>query len=137
MIPIVLGEGAIKPTRAHPTDAGWDLYTPYDIYILPNQLSLVNTRVRIAIPSGFFGHILGRSSLGARFVTPLGGVVDSSYRGDLTVIPANFGDMPYTARIGDKIAQLVIMSVNSQPLVQVETLDDTARGGGGFGSSGR
>lgn len=128
------------PSYAHPGDAGLDLYAAEDCEIAPGARRLVGTGVALAIPEGFAGFVQPRSgralSDGLSFAnTP--GLIDAHYRGEIKVIAVNLD--PYTPiRItrGDKIAQLVIERVERVELLEVDELDSTARGEGGFGSTG-
>ena len=138
-----LSPNAVAPTRATNGSAGYDLSAciDSDITIPPNGRCLIPTGIAIAIPdSGMAGFVFGRSGLGTKHgITPSNsvGVIDSDYRGELTVGLANHSDTPYTIRNGDRIAQLVLMPVLTPQLIECEELDETARGTGGFGSSGK
>lgn len=128
--------GAQLPVRAHPTDAGADLFSYENCEIYPGEQKLVDTGIAIKIPRGFGGFIYNRSSQGKKGITiPHSvGVIDSDYRGNLKVLLKNISDDPYKISVGDRIAQLVI-----QPIQLVDFKDiwnDTARGTGGFGSTG-
>ena len=133
--------GAKLPKRAHPTDAGADLFAfmedqSQEIEILPNEQKLIDTGIAVKIPRGFVGLIYNRSSQGKQGITiPHSvGVIDSDYRGNLKVLLKNISGKPYSIAPGDRIAQLVI-----QPVVLVDFRDawnDTERGTGGFGSTG-
>ncbi len=110
-----------------------------DIQLAPGQRALVPTGLRIAIPPGFEGQVRPRSGLAARHgITVLNtpGTIDSDYRGEICVILINLGSEPYTISHGDRIAQLVITPVVRAELVDVDRLDATSRGEGGFGSTG-
>lgn len=128
--------GAKLPKRAHPTDAGADLFSYEYLEIYPGEQKLVDTGIAIKIPEGYGGFIYNRSSQGKNGITiPHSvGVIDSDYRGNLKVLLKNIGEDPYKIEVGDRIAQLVIM-----PVLLTEFTDiwnDTARGTGGFGSTG-
>jgi len=128
--------GAKLPKRAYSTDAGADLFSLEACEIYPGEQKLVDTGVAIKIPRGFAGFIYNRSSQGKVGITiPHGvGVIDSDYRGNLKVLLKNISEDPYKIELGDRIAQLVI-----QPVQLVDFKDiwnDTARGTGGFGSTG-
>jgi dUTP pyrophosphatase len=129
--------GAQLPKRAHPTDAGADLFAFDSHEIYPGEQKLVDTGIAIKIPEGYGGFIFNRSSQGKKGITiPHSvGVIDSDYRGNLKVLLKNIGEDPYVIQRGDRIAQLVIM-----PVLLVEFKDswnDTQRGTGGFGSTGQ
>ena len=128
--------GAQLPKRAHRTDAGADLFSYEECEIYPGEQKLVDTGIAIKIPEGYGGFIFNRSSQGKKGITiPHSvGVIDSDYRGNLKVLLKNIGEDPYKILVGDRIAQLVI-----QPVQLVDFKDiwnDTARGTGGFGSTG-
>jgi len=142
-LPCQVQPGAILPQRAHPTDAGADLFAWFPetssqwIEIYPQEQKLVDTGIAIKIPEGFVGLIYNRSSQGKKGITiPHSvGVIDSDYRGNLKVLLKNIGEDPYKIEAGDRIAQLVI-----QPVQIVDFFDswnDTKRGTGGFGSTGQ
>ena len=111
-----------------------------DLTLAPGQIALVPTGLRVQIPEGYEMQIRPRSSLALKHGVTLPntpGTIDSDYRGPLGVIMINLGAAPYTVRHGERIAQAVIAPVIRAAYVIAETLDDTARGAGGFGSTGR
>jgi dUTP pyrophosphatase len=121
--------------------SGFDLEAclAQDVQLAPGQRALIPTGLRLAIPRGFEGQVRPRSGLAAKHgVTVLNapGTVDSDYRGEVGVILINLGSELYTIRHGDRIAQLVIAPTARAELVEVESLDTTGRGEGGFGSTG-
>lgn len=121
--------------------SGFDLQAclARDVELAPGQRALVPTGLRISIPQGFEGQVRPRSGLAARHgVTVLNtpGTIDSDYRGEICVILINLGSEPYTISHGDRMAQLVIAPVVQAELVEVDCLDATGRGVGGFGSTG-
>ena len=106
----------------------------------PGQRALIPTGIAAAIPQGAAGMIYARSSLGVRHGVALSngvGVVDSDYRGEIQVGLCNFSSEPFTIQPGERIAQLVLHPVLMPEVCEVEELDDTLRGEGGFGSTGR
>ena len=128
------------PTIAHPGDAGADLTASESVTIEAGERALIATGLAVAIPDGYAGFVLPRSGLAVRHgVTVINapGLIDSGYRGELRVGLINHGDSAFAVAPGDRIAQLVIMSVESPEFVEVEDLDHTTRGAGGFGSTGR
>lgn len=140
-LPIFLEEGAQLPTYAHEGDVAADLYAA-DTVVIPahSMATKVRTGVHIGLPERWAAYILPRSSIGAK--TPLRlsnsvGVIDSGYRGPLGVLYDNISDSDYTINAGDRIAQLIVMPSYSFKAKQVEKLDETERGEGGFGSSGK
>lgn len=128
------------PTYAHQGDAGLDLYAAEDVVLEPFSRHLIPTGIAVAIPEGYAGFVQPRSGLaikqGLSLVnTP--GLIDSHYRGEIKVIAINLDPTnAITIQRGDKIAQLVIQPVVAVDLEEVRSLDDTARGEGGFGSTG-
>ncbi|MFD9547526.1 dUTP diphosphatase [Nocardia salmonicida] len=135
-----LDPGIPVPTRAHPGDAGVDLCTTEDVIIEPGERVLVGTGIAIALPVGTVGLIHPRSGLAAKAglsVVNTPGTVDAGYRGEIKVCLINHD--PRTAielRRGDRIAQLLVQRVELVDFAEVDDLDDTARGTGGYGSSG-
>jgi dUTP pyrophosphatase len=136
-----LSDAATIPTRAHEGDAGLDLYAAESARIGPGERASVGTGIAVAIPAGHAGLVVPRSGLAVRHgisVVNAPGLIDSGYRGELRVLLLNTdaGDA-FDVSPGDRIAQLVITPVASPDLIEVEELDETVRGAGGFGSSGR
>jgi len=130
-------DAAFLPCRAHPTDAGADLKSTETIEIYPNEQVLVDTGVAVKIPEGYSGFVFNRSSQGKLgIILPHSvGVIDSDYRGNIKVPLKNIGDSPYKIQRGDRIAQLVVVPVLLCGFV--DEWNDTVRGTGGFGSTGR
>jgi len=127
------------PIVAHPGDAGADLTAAEAVDLAPGERVLVPTGIAIAIPEGFAGFVLPRSGLAIRHgVTVINapGLIDSGYRGELKVGLVNHGEDAFSIARGDRIAQLVIMAVVTAEFVEVDELDSTSRGEGGFGSTG-
>lgn len=130
---------AILPRYAHEGDAGMDLCACEEAEIAPGGRALVRTGWTIALPNGYEGQVRPRSGLALkRGVTVLNspGTIDAGYRGEVGVILANFGDAPFHVSPGDRIAQLVVAPVTRGEPVEVESIDATDRGAGGFGSTG-
>lgn len=137
-IKIVLDNGAFIPERAHEADAGYDLKTPFDTVIRPGGSAIIDTGVHIAIPMGYFGKIESKSGLNVNNgIVSCGGVIDSGYTGSIRVKLYNFGRLPYTFRIGEKIAQLIIQPCILPELIITDKLAKTDRGNKGFGSTGK
>jgi dUTP pyrophosphatase len=132
-----LQPGARLPERAHPSDAGADLFSNEHCEIYPGEQKLVDTGVAVKIPRGFAGFIYNRSSQGKRGITiPHSvGVIDADYRGNLKVLLKNISEDPYVITVGDRIAQLVVQRVEL-PTFR-DAWNDTQRGTGGFGSTGQ
>lgn len=139
-IPVVRSHARIPMlAHAHPGDAGADLAANEDVTIEPGGRALIGTGLSMAIPDGYAGFVLPRSGLAIRSgvtVSNAPGLIDSGYRGELRVGLTNHSSEPFEIAVGDRIAQLVIMKVEEPQFVEVEVLDETARGGGGFGSTG-
>ncbi len=128
---------AIIPTRAHPGDAGMDLYGLEDVILGARQGKMARTGIAMAIPHGFVGMIADRSSLGKKGVKTAGGIVDAGYRGEVQVILWNLTDTEILLAKGERIAQMLIYSIATPAVVEVGSLDETKRGAGGFGSTGK
>jgi len=160
-----LDERAQLPTKNNISDAGFDLYACCwsDKEIYTGKTVKINTGIALEIPAGYYGQIFDRSSMGAKGIHVHGGVIDSSYRGEIAVclqntnidteeftIHSTNGDNEhsyekyraidpdrYTIKHGDKIAQIVLLPVPAVQVVEVTELSDSDRGDKGFGSSGR
>ncbi len=136
-----LQEEAVLPSRAHEGDAGLDLYACEAAHLGPGERWSVGTGVAVEIPAGHAGLVLPRSGLAKKHGIALvnsPGLIDSGYRGEIRVLLLNT-DPAETFRVepGDRIAQLVIAPIALAEPVEAEVLADSARGDGGFGSSGR
>ena len=131
-----LTETSTTPTKANSSDAGFDLYSDEDVIIKAGESVLVSTGVAMAIPENHAGLIWDRSSMGVKGIHRFAGVVDSGYRGEVKVCLFNTGE-DYKIVRGDRIAQILIQPVPNIELIEVEDLNDTERGIGGFGSSGK
>lgn len=127
------------PTRATAGSAGWDIYSAEDVLICPGRTMTVSTGLKIAVPFGYEAQVRSRSglALSGLVVANSPGTIDSDYRGELKVIIHNTTDVVKEIKIGDRIAQLVLAPVQDCLIVDVESLDSTERGDGGFGSTGR
>ena len=141
-VPIkLLDSGAVLPTYAHQGDAGADLVAREEVTISPGGgRAVVSTGIAMAIPEGYAGFVLPRSGLALRHgITCLNtpGLIDAGYRDEVRIILINTDPTePYTVRRGDRIAQLVIQPVERTIFAAVEELSESARGLGGFGSTG-
>ena len=135
---VKLDSGAYLPTRAHKTDAGLDLYTPKAIYIESRSSVVIDTGVHIELPPNTVGEIKGKSGLNFKhsLVVPTG-TVDVGYTGSIQVKMYNLNSQPYQFSAGDKVAQLVIVPILTPEPELVSELEDTERGNGGFGSTGK
>lgn len=137
----LLTDAARPPARAHDDDAGLDLHAAEAATLGPGERASVGTGVAVAIPPEHGGFVLPRSGLAAKHGIALvnaPGLIDPGYRGEVRVLLLNT-DREATFEIapGDRIAQLVLVKLAVPALAQVDTLDDTVRGAGGFGSTGR
>ncbi len=132
-----LDPAAVLPTRAHEGDAGLDLYGLEDAVLDPGAGALLRTGVAVAVPVGHVGLICDRSSLARRGLKTAGGVIDAGYRGELGVLVWNLSREPQAVKRGERIAQLLILPIATPSPVETGELDATARGAGGFGSTGR
>ena len=134
------GEGLPPPAYATDGAAGMDVVAAEDITLPPGGRHAVATGFAMAIPEGYEVQVRPRSGLALKHgVTCLNtpGTIDSDYRGEVKVILANLGDAPFVVNRGDRIAQLVPAPVQRATLDEVASLDETLRGAGGFGSTGR
>ena len=135
-----LNEDAIIPFYAHPGDAGLDLFSVEEVTIEPGKRKLVATGISIELPKNTEAQVRPRSGLALKYgVTVLNspGTIDEGYRGEIKVILINHGEEAFKINKGDKIAQMVIMPVLTVGIEEVEILNDSERGEGGFGSTGR
>jgi dUTP pyrophosphatase len=133
------GEGLPLPTYATEHAAGMDVVAAEELTLAPGARHAVATGFAIAIPAGYEVQVRPRSGLALKHgITCLNtpGTIDSDYRGEVKVILANLGAEPFEIRRGDRIAQLVPAAVQQARFAEVEELDETVRGAGGFGSTG-
>ncbi|UYQ76324.1 dUTP diphosphatase [Glutamicibacter sp. JL.03c] len=128
------------PSYAHPSDAGADLHAREGMVLAPGERALVRTGIALAIPHGYVGLVHPRSGLATKHgitVVNAPGTVDAGYRGEIMVTLLNTDKREaFTINRGDRIAQLVIQKVEQAAFTQVDSLEETARGAGGFGSTG-
>ena len=138
-----LREGAKIPTRGSEKAAGYDLYACLDcesVEIAPHATVKIGTGLALAVPDGYFGAVFARSGLAAKEgLRPANcvGVCDSDYRGEYIVALHNDSETVRTVNNGDRIAQLVIMPFLAAEFLEVDSLEETERGAGGFGSTGK
>jgi dUTP pyrophosphatase len=128
------------PTYAHPGDAGLDLHAADTTTLQPGQRALVPCGIAIAIPDGHVGLVHPRSGLAVDHGLTLlnaPGTIDAGYRGEVKVLLINHGDTPVEIRHGQRVAQLLLLPVAAVDVREVDRLDVTSRGSGGFGSTGR
>ncbi|PJJ72359.1 dUTP pyrophosphatase [Diaminobutyricimonas aerilata] len=136
----VLFSGDAIPVYAHPGDAGADLVSTEAVELGPGERATVGTGVSIALPAGYAAFVVPRSGLAAKHgitVVNSPGTVDAGYRGEIRVTLLNTdARVPYPVAVGDRIAQLIVMPVSRAVFVPVSSLPGSARGAGGFGSTG-
>jgi len=128
------------PRFAHPGDAGVDLYSTVDLVIKPGMRQIVPTGISISLPRGWAAFVQPRSGLAAKYgitIVNTPGLIDSGYRGEIKVILLNTDrENSFEIKRGDKIAQMVVQQVAEVEWEEVDELDPTSRGTGGFGSTG-
>jgi len=135
-----LDPGLPLPARAHPGDAGVDLYAAEAVVLGPGERATVGTGVAVAVPEGYAGLVAPRSGLAQRHglgIVNAPGVVDAGYRGEIRVILVNHGTEAVSLARGERIAQLLVVQVGVEEMLEVEELPPSERGLGGFGSTGR
>lgn len=136
-----LNDNAVIPTRGSSRSAGLDLYVDTDktIEIMPSERVMLSTGIAVAIPDGYFGAIFARSGIAFREgIRPSNcvGVIDSDYTGEIKVAITNDSDEIRKINKHDRIAQLVVIPYEHVDIIEVEDLDETERGAGGFGHTG-
>ena len=134
------GEGLPLPAYATPEAAGMDVVAAEDLDLAPGTRHAVATGFKVAIPDGFEIQVRPRSGLAYKYgvtVPNTPGTIDSDYRGELKILMINHGSDPFPVRRGERIAQLVPAAVTKADFDEVDELDATTRGSGGFGSTGR
>ena len=139
-IAMMAGCDDLLPARAHDDDAAFDLRSRCDMDVPAGRSTLVPTGVFMEIPRNFEAQIRPRSGLALKHnitLTNSPGTIDAGYRGEVGVIVFNHGPEPFPVRRGDRIAQMVIAELPEVVVEQVETLSESGRGAGGFGSTGR
>jgi dUTP pyrophosphatase len=136
-----LDAAATLPTHAHDGDAGYDLYSIEDVELAPGERAMVRTGIAIEVSHGHAALVLPRSGNAARHgisVVNAPGLIDSGYRGEVRVLLLNTDrEATFSVAPGDRIAQLILVRVETPPVEEVTSLTDSERGEGGFGSSGR
>ena len=137
VLQITLDPGAKMPERAHSSDAGYDLFSREDAVVQPGTGCKFDTGVHIAIPEGYVGFLKSKSGLNVKHSIQSEGVIDSGYTGSVVVKLFNHGKHGIEIKKGQKISQLVLLPIITPELVLVDRLEDTERGAGGFGSTGK
>ncbi len=134
-----LDPSVTAPAYAHAGDAGLDICSSEDLVLQPGERALVGTGFAMALPEGYAAFVQPRSGLAARSgisIVNTPGLIDCHYRGEVKVILVNLGNEPFAVSKGDRIAQMVVQRVETARIEVVDELDETARGEGGFGSTG-
>jgi len=134
-----VNENATIPKKAHPSDACYDLTSAKRYVVGANQTELIDTGLQMALPLGYEAQIRSRSGLSLKkgiVVKNAPGTIDANYRNNVGIILYNTTDNPFIIEIGDRIAQMKISEVLNTELIEVDSLDETDRGNGGFGSTG-
>jgi dUTP pyrophosphatase len=134
----LLTDTATVPCRQSEGAAGYDIYSDENSVIFPKERRLVSTGIAITIPKSYYGRIAPRSSLSVKDYIDVGaGVIDNDYTGEIKVLLINNGNNIFTINKGDRIAQLILEKIGYCEIVVVDSLEDTERGDGGFGSTGK
>ncbi|KAK4447682.1 dUTPase-like protein [Podospora aff. communis PSN243] len=132
-----LSDKARLPTRGSAFAAGYDLYAARETIIPARGKALVDTDISMAVPAGTYGRIAPRSGLAAKnFIDTGAGVIDADYRGQVKVLLFNHSDTDFAVAEGDRVAQLVLERIYTPDVVEVQELEESVRGAGGFGSTG-
>lgn len=132
--------GDLKPAKAHPDDAAYDLRARTDLTVQPGKTALAPTGLFLELPAGFEAQIRPRSGMALKHSMTLlntPGTIDAGYRGEVCCIMFNAGSVPYEIRRGDRIAQMVIAKLPDVSLEEASELSETERAAGGFGSTGK
>lgn len=133
-----LSQNAVLPKYAHEGDAGMDLFCSEEVVLKPNERAQIKTGVAMEIPDGYVGLVWDKSGLSHKFgLKTLGGVIDSIYRGEIMIGMINLSKEDYKFEVGHKVAQMLIQKIEFPQIIEVENLDETARGENGFGSTGK
>ena len=130
--------GAKLPQRAHLHDAGIDIFSLERMIVSPGKRVAIRTGISIEIPEGYAGLVWDKSGIAIKEgLTTIGGVIDSTYRGELLIGIVNIGTTEYVFDKGHKVAHLLIQKIELVDIIEAESLSDTARGESGFGSTGK
>jgi len=133
-----LNPAATLPAYAHPGDVGLDLYSLENYELKPGERRVFNLGFAMEFPTGYVGRIADKSSLPKNGgLHTMGGIFDAGYRGEYNVMLVNLGAEPYQIEKGHKIAQILIIPVEIVDIEETDALSETARGLGGFGSTGK
>jgi dUTP pyrophosphatase len=136
LIPVQLHQSSAVPRQGTPGSAAWDLTSPVDCLLPGRAVTKLNLKLRIALPQGYYTQLVSRSSLASKGITVLAGVIDADYRGDISVLLHNLNEQEFLVKAGDKVAGAIFLQYGEPVFAPVENLPPTARGSGGFGSTG-
>lgn len=136
-IKVQLDDVAIMPVRAHAWDAGIDILTPYFFALKAGSSFVIDSGVHVEIPEGYVGLLKSKSGLNVWNGIVSEGVIDAGYTGSIRVKLYNHSETDYTFQRGDKITQLLIVPIETPVLKQVDKINGSERGDGGFGSTGK
>jgi len=126
------------PSYAHLGDAGMDLYSCEEVIIPPKERRGIHTGISMEFPKGYVALLWDKSGLALKEgITVLGGVIDAGYRGEYIAILYNTSEVPYVVGAGDKVCQILIQKVENAHVSEVDSLEDSSRGAGAFGSTGQ
>lgn len=139
MLVDIVADKRHMPTRQHQDDVGYDCYANIDVPVViqPGTCRLIPLGFSIAVPVGYTADVRPRSGLTSRGIVGMYGTIDPGYRGEVKANVFNLSDKPFIVHPHDRIAQMVILPVADTTLQQVDELDETERGDGGFGSTGK
>lgn len=137
MLKVKIEPGCFAPTRAHDTDAGYDLKTPICVKVEPHSSAIIDTGVHVMLPPGKCAVVISKSGLCMSFDLTSTGLVDEGFTGTIRIKVFNHGDRPYTFSRGEKISQFYITNYYAEEIVLVDEFPDTERGESGFGSTGK
>lgn len=133
---IKIEEGGFEPLRGHSQDAGLDLRSSVDVWIHPGEHVIIDTKTAVMIPEGYVGLLTSKSGLMAFGLTSRG-TIDAGYNASIKAVLYNHGKEGYLVHAGDKVTQLIIMPIVIPEIEYVDDLDDSERGSGSFGSTGK
>lgn len=134
---VLLDNNAYMPQKAYDADAGFDLFSPTDFVIEAKSYAVVDLGVHFEIPKGYVGFLKSKSGLNIHNSIVCEGVIDSGYTGSVVAKLYNLSDVSYNFYKGQKVTQIVFIPIPEIELNKTETFKDTARGNGGFGSTGK
>ncbi|KAJ8683907.1 hypothetical protein QAD02_019699 [Eretmocerus hayati] len=134
---VKMTDKAFEPTKGSANSAGYDLKSAYDHVVPARGKTLIKTDLKFAVPEGTYGRVAPRSGLALKnFIDVGAGVVDADYRGEVGVVLFNHSDTDFIVKPGDRVAQFICEKIAYPKLQELESLDETKRGAGGFGSTG-